>query len=244
MQWSGMYNFASSGTEVITGIANESQPSYVDLISTNANLFFSGQFTNLSRVLLGVELSGYLAGGQTSIHNHDLRAYESLNLQNIPMRQVGIYVPTGKTVGFHGMGSLTLVQDEDERAICLSKSMIWEDLHQSPAFELDVYNSTTTTTAATTTLWTPTSESTQGAYKITVAAAGAQTVELQWTNSAGGSADKIGLIRFGAAGTFVYDFDTALCRNPNGDDGLLQAITTTTASTQIDTIGHDILASQ
>ena len=244
MQWAGMYNFASSGTEVITGIANESQPSYVDLISTNANLFFSGQFTNLSRVLLGVELSGYLSGGQTSIHNHDLRAYESLNLQNIPMRQVGIYVPTGKTVGFHGMGSLTLVQDEDERAICLSKSMIWEDLHNSPEFELDVYNSTTTTTAATTTLWTPTSESTQGVYKITVAAAGAQTVELQWTDSVGASADKIGLIRFGAAGTFVYDFDTALCRNPNGNDGLLQAITTTTASTQIDTIGHDILASQ
>ena len=40
MLWSGMYNFASSGTEVITGNANESQPSYTDLISTNANLFF------------------------------------------------------------------------------------------------------------------------------------------------------------------------------------------------------------
>ena len=244
MLWSGMYNFASSGTEVITGVANESQPSYVDLVSTNANLFFSGQFSNLSRVLLGVEFSGYLTGGQTSMHNHDLRAYESINLQNIPLRQVGVYVPASKVVGFHGMGSLTLVQDEDERAICLSKSMIWEDLHQSPDFELDVYNSTTTTTATTTTLWTPTSSSTQGVYKITVAAAGAQTVELQWTDSGGASADKIGLIRFGAAGTFVYDFDTALCRNPNGNDGLLQAITTTTASTQIDSIGHDILASQ
>jgi len=244
MLWSGLYNFASSGTEIITGVANESQPSYVDFVSTNANIFFSGQFSNLSRVLLGVEFSGYLTGGQTSMHNHDLRAYESINLQNIPLRQVGVYVPTNKIVGFHGMGSLTLVQDEDERAICLSKSMIWEDLHQSPDFELDVYNSTTTTTAATTTLWTPTSSSTQGAYKITVAAAGAQTVELQWTDSLGASADKIGLIRFGAAGTFVYDFDTALCRNPNGNDGLLQAITTTTASTQIDSIGHDILASQ
>jgi len=244
MLWSGMYNFASSGTEVITGGTNESQPSYVDLVSNNSNLFFSGQFTNLSRVLLGLELSGYITAGQTSIHNHDLRAYESLNVQNIPLRQIGIYVPNGKTIGFHGMGSLTLVQDEDERAICLSKSMIWEDLHQSPAFELDVYTSTTTTTAATTTLWTPVAESTQGVYKITIASAGAQTVELQWTDDGGASAEKIGLIRFSAEGSFVYDFDTALCRNPNGDDGLLQAITTTTASTQIDTIGHDILAGQ
>jgi len=244
MLWSGMYNFASSGTEVITGNANESQPSYTDLISTNANLFFSGQFSNLSRVLLGLELSGYLTGGQTSIHNHDLRAYESLNVQNIPLRQIGIYVPASKTVGFHGMGSLTLVQDEDERAICLSKSMIWEDLHQPPAFELDVYNNTTITTATTTTLWTPVAESTQGVYKITIASAGAQTVELQWTDDGGASAEKIGLIRFSAEGSFVYDFDTALCRNPNGDGGLLRATTTTTASTQIDCIGHDIQVSQ
>ena len=244
MLWNGLYNFKSSGTEVITGGANQAQPSSVDLISTNANVFFSGQFSNLSRVLLGVEFSGYLSGGNSTMHTHDLRAYESINLQNIPLRQVGVYVPTAKVCGFHGMGSMTLVQDEDERAICLSKSMIWEALNKSPDFELDVYNSTTTTTATTTTLWTPTASSTQGVYKITIAAAAAQTVELQWTDSGGASADKIGLIRFGAAGTFVYDFDTALCRNPNGNDGLIQAITTTTASTQIDTIGHDILASQ
>ena len=54
----------------------------------------------------------------------------------------------------------------------------------------------------------------------------------------------IGLLRFGAEGTFVYDFDTSLMRNPNGNNGLLQAITTTTASTEIDCIGHDILYSQ
>ena len=38
MQWAGMYNFASSGTEVITGNANESQPSYTDLISNNSKV--------------------------------------------------------------------------------------------------------------------------------------------------------------------------------------------------------------
>ena len=129
-----IHKYASKGIDMIKPIAEA-----VDLISTNANVFFSGQFSNLSRVLIGVEFSGYLAGGSSTMHQHDLRAYESINLQNIPLRQVGVYVPASKTIGFHGMGSLTLVQDEDERAICLSKSMIWEDLHQSPDFELDVY---------------------------------------------------------------------------------------------------------
>ena len=81
-------------------------------------------------------------------------------------------------------------------------------------------------------------------YKITVSTAAAQTVELQFTNAAAGSVDVIGLLRFGAEGTFVYDFDTALLQNPNGQNGLLQAITTTTAQTDIDVIGHEVEASQ
>ena len=40
------------------------------------------------------------------------------------------------------------------------------------------------------------------------------------------------------------DFDTAMLRNPNGQNGLLRAITSTTAATQIDCIGHYIQASQ
>ena len=75
--------------------------------------------------------------------------------------------------------------------------------------------------------------------------AGAQTIELEWTDSAGtGGVNVIGMYRFGAVGTFVMDFDTAMLRNPNGQNGLLRAITTTTASTQIDCIGHEIVASQ
>ena len=54
----------------------------------------------------------------------------------------------------------------------------------------------------------------------------------------------IGLYRFGSEGTYTMDFDTALLRNPNGNDGLLLATTTTTASTEIDCIGHNILVSQ
>ena len=43
---------------------------------------------------------------------------------------------------------------------------------------------------------------------------------------------------------FVYDFDTAMLRNPNGNNGQLMATTTTTASTNISCIGHYIQASQ
>jgi len=81
-------------------------------------------------------------------------------------------------------------------------------------------------------------------YKITVSAAAAQTVELQFTNAAAGSIDVIGLVRFGAEGTFVYDFDPALLQNPNGQNGLMQAITSTAAQTDIDVIGHEIPVSQ
>ena len=40
------------------------------------------------------------------------------------------------------------------------------------------------------------------------------------------------------------DFDVAMLRNPNGQNGLLRAITSTAAATQIDCIGHYIQASQ
>ena len=74
--------------------------------------------------------------------------------------------------------------------------------------------------------------------------AAAQTIELQWTDSAGANVAVIGMYRFGNEGTFVMDFDTAMLRNPNGNNGLLKAVTTTTAVTQIDSIGHEITASQ
>ena len=245
MRFYGFYNFKGGGTEVITGVANEGLPSSEDVVSQNNNIFFNGEFTNLSRVLVHVGLWAFKSDGATSLHKHDIRPYESLILRNIPLQKVQIYVPSGQLVGFHGMGNLTLVENEDERAVALTKTSIGEALHQSPNFDTDVYTNTTITTATDTIIMTPSTDTALGLYKVSVACAGANTVQLKWTDAAGtGGFQIIGLLRFGAEGTFVYDFDTAMLRNPNGNNGQLMATTTTTASTNISCIGHYIQASQ
>ena len=244
MDLTGLYNWAGSGTEVITGVANENLPSSEQNICSNEYQFFSGDFTNLSRLLIHVSLFALQQGGVSTMHKHDLRPYESLKVMNLPLQKVQVHVPANALVGFHGMGVLRQANDEEERTLALIKSTVNENLHQSPDFDTDAFNSTNIAAAATTTVWTPAADSTIGVYKITIAAAAAQTVELQFTDSVGGNVAKIGMIRFASEGTFVYDFDTSLMRNPNGNDGLLQAVTGTAAATQIDCIGHDILYSQ
>ena len=245
MRFYGFYNFKGGGTEQITGITNENMPSATDTLSQNPNVFFNGQFSNLSRTLVHVRLEAFKSNGQSTLHKHDIRAYESLDLRNIPLRSISVFVEPNVTAGFHGMGALTQVEDSDERAVALTKCAIWETLHQSPDFDTDEYTKTTITTATTTTVMTPSTDTSIGLYKVTISCATAQTVELEWTDSTGtGGINVIGLLRFGAEGTFVLDFDTAMLRNPNGQNGLLRAITTTTAATQIDCIGHNIQGSQ
>ena len=245
MQFLSLYNFKGGGTEQITGIANANMPSATDTISQNQNIFFNGQFSNLSRTLVHVRLEAFKSNGQTTLHKHDIRAYESLTLKNIPLRSIHVFVEPTITAGFHGMGALTLIEDSDERAVALTKCEIFETLNQSPDFDTDIYTSTTITTATDTIIMTPSTGTSLGLYKVTVACAGANTVQLKWTDTAGtGGFQIIGLLRFGAEGTFVYDFDTAMLRNPNGQNGQLMATTTTTASTEIDCIGHYIQASQ
>lgn len=245
MKFHGLYNFAGTGTEQITGVANTNLPSAEDFLSQNANVFFNGQFTNLSRQLLHVSLHAFLSDGQTVMHKHDIRPYESLDIRNVPLHKIQVYVPANRKVGFHGMGVFILVEDEDERAVALTKSSLSESLRSSPNFDTDTYKKSTITTGTTTTLWTPASDKDIGLYKVNMSVAGAQTIELEWTDSTGSSGvEVIGLYRFGSEGTYTMDFDTAMLRNPNGQNGLLRAITTTTASTQIDCIGHEIVASQ
>ena len=245
MQFLALYNFKGGGTEQITGITNANMPSSTDTISQDPNVFFNGQFSNLSRTLVHIRLEAFKSNGQTTLHKHDIRPYESLSLKNIPLRAIHVYIEPNVTAGFHGMGALTQVEDADERAVALTKCDIFETLNQSPDFDTDIYTKTSISTATTTTIMTPTTSTSLGLYKVTVSCAAANTVELEWTNAAGtGGVQVIGLVRFGAEGTFVYDFDTAMLRNPNGQNGLLRAITTTTAATQIDCIGHYIQASQ
>ena len=244
MQFLALYNFKGGGTEQITGVANANLPSATDTIAQNQNIFFNGQFSNLSRTLVHIRLEAFKSNGQTTLHKHDIRPYEALSLKNIPLRAIHVYVEPNVTAGFHGMGALTLIEDADERAVALTKCDVFETLNQSPDFDTDIYTSTTITTATDTIVMTPTTGTSLGLYKVTVACAGANTVQLKWTNTAGtGGFQILGLLRFGAEGTFVYDFDTAMLRNPNGQNGQLMA-TTTTASTEIDCIGHYIQASQ
>ena len=245
MLFYGFYNYKGSGTEEITAGDNENIPSASDTISQNADQLFNGQFSNLSRVLIHVGLHAFRPDGSTVLHRHDIRAYESINIHNVPLQKIEVFVPVGKKIGFHGMGCLTKTESPDEFAVAMTKTGLDEALHQSPDFELDQYKTSTITTATDTTLWTPASATCIGVYKINMAVAGAQTITLKFTDSTGSSGDAIiGLYRFGSEGTYTMDFDTALLRNPNGQDGLLIATTSTTASTEIDCIGHNIKASQ
>ena len=108
MRFYGFYNFKGGGTEQITGISNEGLPSSTDNISNNPNILFSGQFSNLSRRLVHIGLHAFRHDGSTTLHKHDIRAYESLNLSNIPLQKIDVYVEADQTVGFHGMGVHTL----------------------------------------------------------------------------------------------------------------------------------------
>ena len=236
MQFAGFYNFGGGGTEMVTGGSNENIPSFEENVCSNNKMLFSGQFTNLSRVLIHVTIKGF--GSSETFHRHDIRAYESLNLTNIPVKSIGVHVPTGEEIGFHGMGSLIQTEDEDEYAVALSKSNMQEDLHNSPNFDTDSYTRTTITTATTTDLVTSASDTDFAMYKCTVACSGACEVDLIWTNSSDGDIKYIGKLIFGGTGTFVYDFDPSNIRNPNRQGGKLRAITNNTATVTIDSIGH------
>ena len=85
MQFYGFYNAFGGGTEVITAGSNENVPSATDTISQNKDILFNGQFSNLSRVLIHIGLYAFRQDGSTVLHKHDIRAYESIDLRNIPL---------------------------------------------------------------------------------------------------------------------------------------------------------------
>ena len=236
MKFVGFYNFGGGGTETITGGANENIPSFTENVCQNDKMFFSGQFSNLSRKVVHISLNGF--GSAEVFHKHDLRSYESLNVTMIPLKSIGVHAPTNELVGFHGMGALWQSEDEDEYAVMGSKSYIQEDLHKSPDFELESYTRTSITTATTTTLLASASDSDFGLYKATIATDGANVIDLLWTDSSDGTIKYIGRYNFGGSGTFVADFDSSLLRNPNGQGGKIRAVTSLATNVTIDIVGH------
>ena len=242
MEFNGFYNFGGGGTEIIVGVANDNLPSHTENVCANEKMLFTGQFANLSRQLIHITFQGF--GSAQAFHKHDLRAYESIELFNIPLSSLGVHVPTGETIGFHGMGTIWTAQDEDEYAIMGAKSGMFEKLPNSPEFNTDSYTRVTQAAAATVDLVVSSSDDDFAAYKITASAAGANVVDLFWTDSADGNVAFIGQLNFASAGSFVYDFPASMLRNPNRQGGKLRMTTSTAASTVVDVIGHIVSEGQ
>ena len=239
----GFYNFSGSGTEEITGNGSKTIPSHSEVINNDPKTFFSGQFSNLSRELIHINIKG--TSGQTqTMHKHDIRPYESINVINVPIGSVDVIIETTNTIGFHGMGVLWQVQDEDEFAVFASKSAITEGGSTPNIFNTDSYTRVTSTTATTTDLVVSGDDNDFAAYKITVAVDAANVIDLFWTDSSNGSINFIGRMHFASAGTFVYDFPDSMCRNPSRQGGKIRVTTSTTANTVIDVIGHLVHAGQ
>ena len=242
MKFVGLWNFGGGGTEIITGVANENLPSHTENIGYNEKVLFSGEFTNLSRTLVHVTLTGF--GSATNFHRHDLRAYESFVVNNVPLSSMSVYVNAGEQIGFHGMGTLVEAEDEDEYAIMLAKSSMNEKLPNSPQFDTDEYTRVTVAAAQTADIFASEDDEDYALYKLTVAADAAQKIDFFWTDSANANVEFIGRINFASEGTFVYDFDPAYLRNPNRQGGKLRYTTATAANTVIDAIGHEVHAGQ
>ena len=240
MRFVGLYNFGGSGTEVITGVANDNLPSHTENVCYNEKTFFSGQFTNLSRELIHISLFGF--GSTQAFHRHDLRAYESFTVKNVPIQSVSVFVTANQDIGFHGMGTLWEAEDEDEYAIMGAKSGMFEALPNSPQFNTDKYDRVTTALAETADLVVSGTDEDYALYKLTISAQAAQTVDVFWTDSANANIEFIGKIEFGGLGTWVYDFDPAFLRNPNRQGGKLRYTTANAVSTTFDCIGHKVHA--
>ena len=242
MEFNGFYNFAGGGTETILGVANDNLPSFTENVCANEKMLFTGQFSNLSRQLIHITFQGF--GTAQAFHRHDLRAYESIQVYNVPIASVALHVPAGETIGIHGMGTIWTAQDEDEYSIMGAKSGMFEALPNSPNFNTDSYTRVTQAAAATVDLVVSGANDDFAAYKITVSPVAAQVIDLFWTDSVNGNINFIGNLNFAGAGTFVYDFPDSMMRNPARQGGKLRMTTSTAASTVVDVVGHIVLVGQ
>ena len=242
MDFNGFYNFGGGGTEIIVGVANDNLPSHTENVCANEKMLFTGQFANLSRQLIHITFRGF--GSAQAFHRHDLRAYESIQVFNVPLASMSVSVPAGESIGFHGMGTIWTAQDEDEYSIMGAKSGMFEALPNSPNFNTDSYTRVTQAAAATVDLVVSAADDDFAVYKITASVAAANVIDIFWTDSVNGNINFIGQLNFASAGTFVYDFPDSMMRNPQRQGGKLRMTTSTAASTVVDVIGHVVLAGQ
>lgn len=227
-----------SGTEEFTGTSSVALlPANTRKIVDYENQYFFGQISNLSNV--DVRLSLKTLGLGSNIHSHDLRAKESINIKCLPIQELGIII--NGSVLVHGMGVIVEIDNSEDLARLISGGIgLFEELHDYRHYTFPLTDHTDIAAAQTTTLITPTTGKSIRVYKITVAVAAANNVTLRFTNAAAGSADIIGTLIFASSGVFVYDFGDRGWENPNGEDGLLQAITSTAGDTDIDVIYEEV----
>ena len=244
MEFVGFYNFKGGGSEVIVSEAgsNHNIPDAEDKISNDPMMFFSGQFTNLSRKFIHINLKGV---GNTQLHKHDLRPYESINVQMIPLAEIAVLIHNPpQSVGFHGMGVMWKADDADEYAVMAAKSFLSETIHKSPDFNTDSYTRASESTASTFDVVESDAGKDFALYKVTIAVADACVIDLFWTDDADGNIAYIGKYRFTGAGSFVVDFNEGFLRNPNGNDGKLRFTSDSAVAVDIDAIGHMVEYSQ
>ena len=246
----GFYNFAGNGSEEIQGNGSATIPSHSEVINNDPKTFFSGQFTNLSRELIHVNLKGVSGQAQT-MHKHDIRPYESINVINIPLGEIDVIIESLNLIGVHGMGSLWQVVDEDEYSVFASKSSITEGGSSSNIFNTDSYTRVTQSGITTGTDLVVSGNGQDFAlYKVTISVDAANIVDLFWTDSADGNVKFISRINLAGEGTFTLDTSDAMLRNPNRPDsthdsgGKLRMTTSTAGNTVIDVIGHMVHAGQ
>jgi len=246
MEFAGMFNLGGTGTVLLTGSANDNIPVFTENVCSNEKMMFSGQFANLSRETIHITFQGF--GSAMAFHKHDLRAYESIQLFNIPLASLSIHVTATVNltaqVSVHGMGTLVIAQDEDEYAIMLAKAHMSEALPNSPQFNTDSYTRISVAAAQTADIVASALTNDYALYKLTVSADAAQTIDIFWTNAANGNVQFITRIDLAGAGTYSIDFDPAYLRNPNRQGGKLRYTTITAANTVIDAIGHIVLGGQ
>tara|TARA_R110000782_G_scaffold246176_1_gene332893 strand:- start:57 stop:812 length:756 start_codon:yes stop_codon:yes gene_type:complete len=246
----GFYNFSGSGTEEVQGNGSKTIPSHSEVINNDPKTFFSGQFSNLSRELIHLNLKG-VSGQTQTMHKHDIRPYESINVVNIPLGEVDIIIESLNKLGVHGMGALWQVQDEDEYAVFASKSSITESGSLPNVFNTDSYTRLIQAGITTgTDLVVSGNHQDFALYKVTVTAEEANVIDLFWTDASDGNVKFICRINLAGAGTFTLDTSDAMLRNPNRPDstsdagGKLRITTSTAGSTTIDVIGHMVHAGQ
>lgn len=114
----------TSGTETFTGTSSVVlDPANERKVCDQEDLYFFGQLSNLSEVDLKLHL--HFSKDGAKLHNHDLRAGESISIRGAPLWAIGVVI--NGSVILHGMGFIVKAETKEERERILFELKIEED---------------------------------------------------------------------------------------------------------------------